>query len=55
MCVDARKNSDGMSNDNKDTEESKEIWYVFEVEDNGCGVTLADMKVMFNAYKQGNL
>jgi len=35
-------------------EESKpsEIWYIFEVEDSGCGVSGNDMRTMFDAYKQ---
>jgi len=29
-----------------------DIWYVFEVEDAGCGVSGNDMKTIFDAYKQ---
>ena len=28
------------------------LWYVYQVEDTGCGVTGQDMTVMFDAYKQ---
>jgi len=28
------------------------VWFVFEVEDTGCGVSGNDMKTMFDAYKQ---
>ena len=53
LCVDARRSTDVSSNV-KDSSDITEVWYVFEVEDNGCGVTLEDLQVMFNAYKQGN-
>jgi len=35
-----------------DEKNTSEIWYIFEVEDNGCGVSGGDMHTMFDAYKQ---
>jgi len=37
---------------NDTTAKASEVWYIFQVEDSGCGINGDDMHTMFDAYKQ---
>jgi len=48
----ARDNENTFVNDQKRAKTSGEVWFVFEIEDTGCGVDSEDLASMFEAYRQ---